>query len=149
MKGYSEAEIFSAAEKRLLRSAASIVDALPDSGPDGLLRCHEVARVVGRLLGLHVVDGFYGFVDHSWLWTSALDTRRVMGRTGFPNILDPYCVGGLPLVRIVHCSPSLPHVGWAYRPGPDRTDIDAGFVDYLISGVRTASAFCPPERERK
>jgi len=83
MKGYGEAEIFSAAEKRLLRSAASIVDALPDSGPGGPLRCHEVARVVGRLLGLQVVDGFYGFVDHSWLWTSALDTRRIMGRTGF------------------------------------------------------------------
>jgi len=144
MKSYSEKEIFSAEEAVILAKATAIVEALPDSGPHGPLRCHEVARAVGRILGLQVADGFYGFVDHSWLWTRPLDTSHLVGRTGFPNILDPYCVGGLPAVRLVHCgSPSLPHVGWAYRPGPARDDVDEDLVSEL---VRTASAFCPPGR---
>jgi len=98
------------------------------------IRCHELARVVGKLLGLSVQDGYYGFVDHSWCWTFPIDQARIVGRLGFPNILDPYSVGSLPQVRLLdgNCT-SLPHVGWGYRPDKDREDIDESQVIRLIS----------------
>jgi len=135
MRGYSETSVFSAQDLRLLQRTEEIVARFPESGPEGPLRCHEVARAVGRILGLEVQDGQYGFADHSWLWTSPMSTARIIGRTGFPNILDPYCVGSLPVVRLVHCSsPGLPHVGWSYRPGPARDDVDVDLVELLVRG---------------
>ena len=47
--------------------------------------------------------------------------------------LDPYCVGSLPVVRLLDGScTALPHVGWSYRSGPPRMDIDEDLVDSLI-----------------
>lgn len=138
MKSYSESEVFSAREVSLLQVATALVESFPST--DYLrrpLRCHEVARAVGELLHLQVQDGFYGFVDHSWLWTSPLDTSRVVGRLGFPNILDPYSVGSLPMVRLVDGGHTgLPHVGWAYRPGtPGFDDRWVGVKDALLADV--------------
>ena len=57
-------------------------------------------------------------------------------RIGFPNILDVYSVGQLPMVRLVACeSSSLPHVGWAYRPGDAREDIDLKMVETIYRAL--------------
>jgi len=86
-------------------------------------------------------DGKYGFVEHSWLWTKPISECKILTpRLGFPNILDVYCVGSLPLVRLVDGQhPSLPHVGWAYRPGDKRDDIQFDVVERevtrLVRGV--------------
>lgn len=132
MKGYSDSHIFTGEERSLLRRATRMIEALADADWESV-RCHELARAVGRVLGLEVEDGFYGFVDHSWLWTRPKPAHTLTARIGFPNILDVYSVGSLPMVRLVACeNPSLPHVGWAYRPGPERTDVKHGLVDVLV-----------------
>ena len=128
MLSYSDREVFSAQEVQLLRQAESIVKLLPDQVASQDLRCHEVVRIVAQTLDLNpaqIQDGYYGFVDHSWLRTEPLNaTKIVTPRIGLPNILDVYCVGSLPQVRLVDCQhTSLPHVGWAYRPSKVRDDI--------------------------
>jgi hypothetical protein len=66
LTSYSEIEIFPAAALAILDAATRIMAAIPDL-KDRELRCHEVARVVGILLNLRVIDGKYGAVEHSWL----------------------------------------------------------------------------------
>jgi hypothetical protein len=131
MRGYAELEIFTGEELETWRCATKLVDALHEAEfPD--VRCHELARAVGKVLGLQVQDGFYGFVDHSWLWLRPLGPT--VGRFGFPNILDVYSVGVLPLVRLVDAqATSLPHVGWAYRPANAREDVKLDTVDRLVA----------------
>jgi hypothetical protein len=132
---YSERKIFALKEVRLWREAERLVSKVPKALAD--TRCHELARAVGHHLHLTHQDGFYGFVDHTWLWTKPLS--RTIGRLGFPHILDVYCVGSLPMVRLVDGeSPMLPHVGWAYRPGEERTDIDEERVRALIKAMKRA-----------
>ncbi len=103
----------------------------------GLLRCHEVARAVGRLLDRPVQDGWYGHIDHSWIWLPE------EGR--HPTILDVLAVAQLPCVQIVlgihpagHYSagsgPSL------YRESRPRTDIRDDVVERLITFWRTPCA---------
>jgi hypothetical protein len=138
VRSYSESNVFSPEETRLLRTASWVVGHVSARGPE--VRCHELSRAVGLVLELPVQDGYYGFVDHSWLWTRPLDPSRPrnLTRLGFPNILDVYSVGQLPQVRLVGCEhPQLPHVGWAYRPGEERFDIDAGLVDVLAEAMRS------------
>jgi hypothetical protein len=133
VKSYSELNIFSTAELVFFERARFMVDKLTGCLP--LLRCHELARAVGRVLGLPFQDGQYGFVDHSWLWTAPLQKERseYKFRFGFPNILDVYSVGSLPMVRLVDCSvTAFPHVGWAYRPTDEREDIDLVVVNVLV-----------------
>jgi len=129
---------FSPEEIEILSLAMEVVALLPDRGEDGeLVRCHEVARVVAlvaRDLGheLWVQDGSYGFCDHSWLWTTEPESDawlRRPDRYNCPNILDPYCVGSLPQVRLVDCSSTaLPHHGMMYRLGSPREDVREGWV---------------------
>ena len=135
MRSYSEEYIFTEDEVGLLKSATRVVENLDDVKG---IRCHELVRAMGWLLKLDVQDGYYGFVNHSWLWTAKYDAARVITpRLGLPNILDVYCVGSLPMVRLVNCQhTSLPHVGWAYRPGEPRKDIDLGLVTKLNAMVR-------------
>lgn len=137
MRSHSQTEVFNAAEIDCLKMAARIVAKLPNVGPTGEpIRCHEVARIVGAVLGMQVCDGLYGFVDHSWLWTTPFIKDDIVGRIGVPNILDPYCVGSLPQVRLVDCSVvSLPHVGWSYRPSGKRTDIHEIFVAEMVGKI--------------
>jgi hypothetical protein len=134
MRSYSEEQLFTEHELELLKGAARVVEGLSAKG----IRCHELARSLGWLFNLDFQDGFYGFVDHSWLWTTKLDRSSVITpRMGLPNILDVYCVGSLPMVRLVDCQhTSLPHVGWSYRPGEPRTDIDHGLVTKLHAMAR-------------
>lgn len=131
MKGYSEKEIFSLREQCLARLATEIVSCLPD---DAELRCHELARAIGHVLGLQFQDGFYGFVDHTWLWTDKFKKTRFW-KLDAPRILDVYSVGSLPQVRLLDVSSNLPHVGWAYRPGDTRRDINKEQVTKLIELV--------------
>lgn len=82
----------------LYKQAVVMVGALPDG--DHLngkpIRCHEMARAAGRVLGLEVVDGVCGAVQHSWLTLKAHqdETEREF-------ILDVYAVGRLPPVQLV------------------------------------------------
>lgn len=125
MRSYSETAVFDPGAVSLFRRATEVVAGFPDPGRGSEpWRCHEVARVVGRLLGLPFVDGLYGAVDHSWLslpWWSA--------------ILDVYSVGALPLVRLVDLGRGLPHET-AYRAGPARTDIREAAIAAL-GGLET------------
>src|SRR5580692_12192745 len=121
MKGYAAAEVFSKGEQLLLREAQKIVARLPLRDSSGRWsRCHEVARFVGLLLDLEVCDGYYGMCEHTWLWTTPVPVARRKGHPWFgppPNILDPYVVGRVPLVQLVHSSNHLP---FEYRRGDKR-----------------------------
>ncbi len=138
---YSEREVFDTRELDLWRRATRLCAYIPERFAN--VRCHELARAVGRVLALPVEDGLYGFVDHSWLWTRPVQ-RLPTSRIGWPNILDVYAVGRLPMVMLVASEPTgLPHVGWAYRTGPDRRqDIDERQVEEL------ANLFAARERDQ-
>lgn len=140
MKSYSESR-FSQREIECLALAGVIVGELPDVDRNGdSVRCHEVARLVAQVINSHyndtvlyVQDGSYGFVEHSWLWTSP-PPKEYVGIINAPNVLDPYSVGQLPQVQLVDCSSSgLPHFGYSYRLGDWRKDIKE---DFIASHVR-------------
>lgn len=137
MKGYSESDIFTQSEIELMLSATRIVALLPAEDPDGeLIRCHELVRVVGRLLGLEFADGKYGFVDHSWLWATKpeLEFMPDVRPWMLPNILDVYVPGGLPQVQLFASgSSALPS---CYRHGPARTDIRDSVVKWMLWQLR-------------
>ncbi|MFI5297377.1 MAG: hypothetical protein ACHREM_04705 [Polyangiales bacterium] len=138
MKNYAEAEVFAPDELVLLRRATALVAAIPDVHAFGELRCHELARAVGRALDLQVQDGRYFLVEHSWL--SISPRQRGQWRE---NILDVYCVGSLPQVQIRACVPGESHVGTThvgYRPGPAREDIREAVVDGLVEIFRREAA---------
>lgn len=149
MQGYSEKEVFLAHEIALLKRATALAERMPTVED---VRCHELARAFAATLGLPpecVQDGFYGFVEHTWLWLEPLDTRRAQmlsARLGFPHILDVYTVGQLPQVRLLATDSSgLPHVGWAYRPDKARTDIDADLVTRLATILWATESTLPTE----
>lgn len=129
MRSYSEREVFTPEEMELLGLAADLVRSLPDLPG---LRCHEVARAVGEVLGLQVQDGKYGWCEHSWLWT-----RPWMSGSFPPSVLDPYAVGSLPQVKLVDMG--LPAHRGTYTVGDERTDVDLGLVKVLVEGLRSAS----------
>lgn len=125
MKSYSETDIFPPFILPRLRTAQKIVERIPDPGKrEEMLRCHEVARIVGAILDYEVVDGQFAAVDHSWLEVPYRPARKrgekvpVLGL-----ILDVYAVGSLPQVKIVDSnSPLLPYRG-LYVKGAARDDI--------------------------
>ena len=111
---------------RIYRLASRMVRAINESKvcskqKHHVLRCHEIARAVGGLLGLPVVDGVcltsLGVMEHSWL--------RLPGYT----ILDVYTPDRIPMVQLVstECIPF--HHGYQairnLKPGggPIRLDV--------------------------
>lgn len=133
MKTAAELEkVFSRREIDFLYRATRIVASLPDKDPAGeLLRCHEVARVVGRLLHLDVLDGRYEYgCDHSW----CVITRDIGWSRGF-SILDPYTIGRIPPVQLICVIPMMPN---RYFPEARRKDIREDVIEYLLRfpGVR-------------
>lgn len=140
MLGYSANEVFTPAQQAALRIAANCIEWLPEEYDGELLRCHEIARIVQRRLmqtwvhgsvnlDVQLVDGNYGIADHSWLvfgpsYYRELESYRNTGVV----ILDPYCVGRLPVAQLVHA-----HLHFAdlYRPGPRRTDIRNAVIGAL------------------
>jgi hypothetical protein len=136
MKSYSASgEIFTKEEMKLIDYTNKIVKVIPNTINGELVRCHEVARIVASILDLWVADGFYGFVDHSWCWVKE-PPKEFIGMSNMPHILDPYCIGSLPQVRLLAGgSTSLPHTGTSYRMGPYRTDINQKFVDKIVNRI--------------
>lgn len=125
MIGYSANEVFSQNSQQLLALATLIVSSFPEIDDAGeLIRCHEVARAVGEILQLEVVDGRYGMVEHSWLELSR-------GR-----ILDVYAMGRLPPVQLVMSSALTIPEYQAHKAGTPRDDIRADVVGKLIETAR-------------
>lgn len=131
--GYAQKEVFSAFELERLSLAAKLVDQLPAMvlGDEDWIRCHELTRAVGPLLGLPWCDGHYGMVEHSWLWTKPLEPFSPP-----PNIIDLYCPGRLPQVQLVHSSSHLPY---EYRRSSSRDDIRPTVVEYLTKALNDLS----------
>lgn len=132
MEGYI---LFTRREVRLWETATALVASLPNLHGK-VVRCHELARAVGFLLDLEVVDGHYGTVEHSWLYTCSKN-----GGIPIPGcrlrILDVYVPGGLPMVQLVdNAAYSLP-TNRCYHEGPPRTDIDEGVVTELFGHLRS------------
>lgn len=124
MKSYAEGQ-FNIANLELLGKVEKIVAAMPSRTPDGeLIRCHEVAAIVGELFGLGVQEGKYGAVDHSWLWLT----------TG--QILDPYVPGHLPQVQIIDNAASLPYVYHSHCEGSIVKDLNRDFVKAQVCKLR-------------
>lgn len=105
MRSYSETSGFTDRAQDLLREAQGIVSLIPDPAEGRpCWRCHEVAHAVGDLLGLKVVDGMFGSVEHSWLVIPDGCSKR-----DGDAILDVYAVGVLPQVLLVSTYAALPH----------------------------------------
>lgn len=142
MKSYAERTCFTEDHLTKWRKASSFVERLPtrwvnlvgdrwipfDAVADKTLktpelRCHELARAIGRVLKLKHVDGKYGNVEHTWL------ELREWG------ILDVYCPGRVPQVQLVDAPWMLPE-SKVYIPGPVRDDIREALVDVLAERFR-------------
>ena len=135
MKTYSESEVFSKEDVENYQHATKIVDLLPDTDTKGrILRCHEVARVVGKILGLPVEDGkFEVGVEHSWC---PLPSR---------HILDVYTVGRLPPVQLVACVSSLPN---RFTAKNIDLEVREDVVDHLVRLVVATLARMDGQHER-
>jgi hypothetical protein len=141
MKGYAATDVFTARELQLLEKATKLVAAVSDDtayvAAGELIRCHELARAVGDVLHLPVVDGKFGSVEHSWLLTTLPNSaKRTAGFVPRPSILDVYSVGRLPMVQLVD------NVHWgltahkAYVEGEFRKDINTGVVERLLCQMK-------------
>lgn len=138
MKGYAAREVFSAREKQLLNDAQALVDIVPYELGGEPVRCHELARAVGAILKLDVMDGHFGFVEHSWLWTDPFPAQPCGPSWGLPNVLDVYVPGVLPQVQLVDTSASLPH---RYSPRPIKDLVIRGdIVDLLVDIMEKTTA---------
>ena len=126
MKSYSEKTIFTRREIRLWTRATKLVTNLVEPRNRQDLRCHEVARAVGDVLGLTHIDGKFGFTEHTWLSTVQTSTDK-------PNILDVYAVGMLPMVLLVDAHHGTLEMPKLYKPfRKPREDIREDVVDLLV-----------------
>lgn len=108
MIGYAEHEVFTDREKALFQRAVEYVKIAPAHIGGEVIRCHELARAVGRVLELTHEDGRFGFVEHTWLWTRPRDSEEFVAPWVLPNILDVYVPGSMPQVQLVHMATGLP-----------------------------------------
>lgn len=134
MHGYAAREIFTEAEVALVSRVSSLVAACPYEIDGEPVRCHELVRAVGEELGLSWADGWFGMVEHSWLWTKPWVRPGPM-----PNIIDAYSPGRLPQVMLVHTgSHALP---CDYRRGDyiDGKDIRWAVLNQLRQLMRSAA----------
>jgi hypothetical protein len=113
----------------IYRQALALVDSLPNDSAQQLslgggqeIRCHELARAVGRRLQLPYQDGYFHRREHSWLW---------VGR----DVLDVYVPGSLPQVQLhTYANYSLPWLTvYRFTEGVERSDIEEGIIRNLIS----------------
>jgi len=128
MKTYSEVEVFTPGELLALKEAKRIVRHFPTRDRQGRwVRCHEVARIVGAVLGLPVQDGHYGMMEHSWLWTAPCVHMGVA-----PNVLDCYVPGRAPAVQLVASA-----TGWGYRSASaKRRDVRPSVMEELYQRLK-------------
>jgi len=108
MISYAEKEVFTKEELKLYRRAVDLVQMVPYELDKEPVRCHELARAVGSVLGLEHEDGRFGFVDHTWLWTKSPSSEDFCAPWVLPNILDVYVPGSVPSVQLVHMATGLP-----------------------------------------
>ena len=132
MIGYAAEELFSLEEKRLLGLAQAMVLQAPYEIDGECVRCHELARAVALLLEIprQVSDGWYGQVDHTWIWTTPREAFSPL-----PNVLDVYTPGRHPQVILIHTSTHLP---FEYRRGARRRDIRKKVISDLVTLMRHA-----------
>lgn len=132
MTPYVVRKVFSQLALKYWAQADAVVDGIHQDLNKPELRCHEVARVVQRILNtqtpvreewLMLYDGKYGHVEHSWL--------TLKNPTGGYFILDPYAVGRLPMVQLIDGAGILPEMR-LYNIGDLRDDIDQDWVDATI-----------------
>lgn len=124
MKSYAEREVFHEDALAALDVASALVDRVGDHWGSEL-RCHELARAVGRTLGLEIVDGKCHAVEHSWLLVH-------QGEETF--VLDVYVPGRVPSVQLVHASHWA--LGLGYMPGERRDDIREDVVERLVEEMK-------------
>jgi len=99
MIGYAQREIFTPLELKLRDHANTLVAIAPYEIDGEPVRCHELARAIGAVLGLQHEDGRFGFVEHTWLWTKPIDREHAPWM--LPNILDVYVPGSVPQVQLI------------------------------------------------
>lgn len=116
--------IFLPEEMEVFDLACTLVSRLPYEVMGSVVRCHERVRAVADLLELTFEDGFYGMVEHSWIWLSPREPISPL-----PRILDVYVPGRIPQVQLI--DPHI-HLPFEYRRGPPRTDINQPMVFELI-----------------
>jgi hypothetical protein len=126
MRSYHRDNHFTKHAVALFERACELVQLMPDP-PEGAepWRCHEVARAVGDVLKLRVVDGYCGAVEHSWLVIPNGAAR------GVDAILDVYAAGILPQVLLVDCEGILPYRD-VYRPSCARADVRHDAIGTLL-----------------
>ncbi len=105
MKSWSESNVFGRTALILYREATRLVEMLPEPADARPWRCHEVARAVGDHLGLSVVDGKCGPVEHSWLYlppelAEVCSYGAILDGCSYGAILDVYAIGSLPQVQL-------------------------------------------------
>lgn len=125
MKSYAEREVFAEDALAAVEIAAALVARVGNHWGNEL-RCHELARAVGKLLNLEVVDGKYFAVEHTWL---------LFHHPQGAHILDVYVPGRVPQVQLIHNH-------WAtsalrYVPGPRRDDIQMDVIEQLLKEMST------------
>lgn len=106
MRGYAEQNVFTERELKLFEHATTLVAIAPYEICGYLVRCHELARAIGRVLGLEHQDGRFGFVEHTWLWLEPL--RVEIAPWVLPRILDVYVPGAVPQVQLIDTASGLP-----------------------------------------
>ena len=131
MKSYSAVHIFTDRERILLSRARRLVTRVKDPGandkdsPD-IIRCHELARAVGKVLDLRYIDGKFGYIDHTWLTTFQKSGDA-------ETVLDVYAVGVVPMVILVSTSYMTLSLPKLYVPSRrPRSDIKQDAVDSLV-----------------
>jgi hypothetical protein len=128
-QGEAYRNVFLLREMTLFDQACTLVSRVPYEVLGSVVRCHEMVRAASVILDLTFEDGFYGMVEHSWLW---LEPRQPLSPS--PRILDVYVPGRIPQVQMIDSITSLP---WEYRRGPPRTDINRPMVSKLIRLMTT------------
>lgn len=139
MQGYAERAVFTRDEVRLYSRARRASGALFGADFDAV-RCHELARAFGEVLGLPHQDGRFQGVEHTWLWTRPISPEELRANewevSNPPNVLDVYVPGMVPIVALLdYSSWTLP---WRhlYVPGPERTDVLVDEVATLVAVIR-------------
>jgi hypothetical protein len=138
MTPYAEKEIFTEEEISLFYRANDSICVLSSDDFPEEIRCHELARAAGRILDLPCTDGWYGSVNHTWLWTRhpTHEELELWSKSGWfhedrPRILDVYLPGVIPSIALIDTWALLPQ--WKfYKPGPPREDIDYNLVDRMV-----------------
>lgn len=125
MISYAGRRVFTGKAMAAAKAAALVVSHIKEV-EDEKLRCHEVARIVQRILKpifpIKLRDGSYGIcIDHSWCLIDGY-------------ILDVYAVGSIPQVQLVDAN--LPGIN-AFNPAQEeREGVNHDLVDEICAELK-------------